>query len=127
MMSYCLLTACRAEYTGCSPVLSLEGLKVQFPASLNPILATIYMIYHDILFSVANIISNGKVLIFSVHSTVLLNIFHPIQFRVLPLGRPVEKESEKEKVTSRRSFKVFFSHGDQQSQCPGKEEKTGFR
>ena len=44
MMSYCLLTACRAEYTGCSPVLSLEGLKVQFPASLNPILATIYNI-----------------------------------------------------------------------------------
>ena len=38
MMSYCLLTACRAEYTGCSPVLSLEGLKVQFPASLNLIL-----------------------------------------------------------------------------------------
>ena len=44
MMSYCLLTACRAEYTGCSPVLSLEGLKVQFPVSLIPILATIYNI-----------------------------------------------------------------------------------
>ena len=40
---------------------------------------------------------------------MLLNIFHPIQFRVLPLGRPVEKESEKEKVTSRRSFKVFLT------------------
>ena len=46
---------------------------------------------------------------FSVHNTMLLNIFHPIQFRVLPLGRPVEKESEKEKVTFRRSFFTWRS------------------
>ena len=41
----------------------------------------------------------------SVHNTMLLNIFHPIQFRVLPLGRTVEKESERkeeiEKETER--------------------------
>ena len=63
---------------------------------------------------------------FSVHNTMLLNIFHPIQFRVLPLGRTVEKESEKEKVTFKRSFKVVFTWRSSKSVLRD-ERKEGFQ